>query len=104
MLVVIIVLPTTDTITDVNFGVIFATGTYEQPWKCCNSSLVILQNDEANCTVKWALRFGETDPNNKGMYSSLFKKSIGASIFGMRVPLGKTRHHAKFQIYRPINA
>ena len=24
-------------------------------------------------------------------------------MFGMRVPLGKTRVHAEFQIYRPIN-
>ena len=36
-----------------------------------------------------------------------FKKiilSIWASIFGMSVPLGKTRLHTKFKIYRSINA
>ena len=38
MLLIAIVLPTADVITDVKLSVILATGTYDQPWQCCRVS------------------------------------------------------------------
>ena len=40
----------------------------------------------------------------RGCSLACLKKSIWTSILGMHVPLSKTGLHAKFQIYRPINA
>ena len=41
MLVVAIVLPTADNVTDVRFGVILVTGSYDQPWECCSKSVPV---------------------------------------------------------------
>ena len=45
MLVVAIVLPTADNVTDVRFGVILVTGSYDQPWECCSKSVPVFDEE-----------------------------------------------------------
>ena len=59
MLVVAIVLPTADTVTDVRFGATLVSGTYDQPWKC---------NYQGGTTTydHTYLDFGDTNPSFQG--------------------------------------
>ena len=58
MLIVSIILPTTDTVTDVKLGIVLTTGRYDQPWECCTKLVTVwMYNDTKSCYYRHGTKF-----------------------------------------------